>query len=199
MNGLTHGIAAVASLVPAASLMAAVLQTGDIAMALGCAAYSLSLLSVLSMSALSHLVQPPRWRHLFRTLDQASIYLLIAGSATPYFIRYLTPHGWGWMLPAMWGIAFVGAVAKLRGDRINSTSISMYVLMGWFPVIAAKPFMSHAPLGCLSWIVAAGGLYMAGVFFLSRDDRHTYFHAIWHLFVIAASACTYAGIFGCVA
>ena len=183
------------SLVPAAWLMVALLRTGDLAMALGCAAYSLSLLAVLSMSALSHLVQPPRARHLFRILDQAAIYLLIAGSCTPFFLRFLTPNGWAWMLPTLWCLAVFGAITKLRGDRINSTSIPVYVIMGWFPVLASKPFVAHMPVGGLSLIVAAGACYMAGVYFLSRDERHKYYHVVWHLFVIAASACTYAAIF----
>jgi hemolysin III len=195
-NGLTHAAAGVASLLAGIWLIAIALRKGDIPMAVGCGAYSCSLLIVFTMSALSHLVNPPRLRHLFRTFDQAAIYLLIAGSCTPFFLRFLVPHGWGWMLPVLWGLALLGAVAKLLGDRINSTSIPIYVLLGWFPVLATKPFLAYMPTGGLVLIVAAGAFYMVGVLFLSRDEHHRYFHAVWHLFVIAASVCTYAGIFG---
>lgn len=197
-NGLTHGVAAFLSLLPAIWLITVCLSRGDKVLALGCGAFSVSLVTVFTMSALSHLVNPPRWRHLFRVLDQAAIYLLIAGSCTPFFLLYLSPHGWGWMLPVVWGLALLGAGAKLLGDRINATSIQLYVLLGWLPVIAARPFLTYMPASGLALNLASGACYMLGVLFLSRDDRHTYFHAVWHLLVIAASACTYAAIFACV-
>ncbi len=112
VNGLTHGVAALMSLAAGVWLIAAAIRQGEALMVAGCAAYCASLTAVLSMSTLSHIVGPPRLRQLFRALDQAAIYPLTAASFTPYFIRFLIPHGWGWLLVALWGIALGGGVRK---------------------------------------------------------------------------------------
>jgi hemolysin III len=163
-------------------------------MIMGCAAYAASLTAVFTMSTLSHLIGLPRLRQLFRTLDQASIYLLTAGSCTPYFICFLLPHGWGWMLPLLWGIALLVAWDKLRGNRVNSVSILFNVSLGWFPVLAAKPLLTYMPPGCIVLVIATAAFYMLGVVFLCWDERCRFFHAVWHMLVVAASVCTYAGI-----
>ncbi len=194
VNGLTHGVAALVSLAGGVWLIAAASRQGEALMVAGCAAYCASLTAVLTMSTLSHVVGPPRQRQLFRALDQAAIYLLTAGSFTPYFIRFVLPQGWGWLLVAVWGIAIMGACDKLRGGRVNSVSIVGYLLLGWSPLLAAKPLLSGMPPGCLALVLSAGACYMLGVVFLVCDDRCRFFHAIWHLLVVAASACTYAGI-----
>ena len=194
VNGLTHGVAALVSLAGGVWLIAAAMRQADSLMVAGCAAYCATLTAVLTMSTLSHVVGPPRLRQVFRVLDQAAIYLLTAGSFTPYFIRFLLPHGWGWLLVALWGIALVGALDKLRGNRVNSVSIVWYLLLGWSPVLAAKPLLSGMPPGCLALVISAGTCYMLGVAFLVWDERCRFLHAVWHLLVVAASACTYAGI-----
>ena len=137
VNGLIHGTAALASLAGAIWLVAAAARLADPLMTIGCIAYAASLMAVFTMSTLSHVVEPPRLRQLFRTLDQACIYLLTAGSCTPFFIRYLLPHGWGWMLFVVWGMALVGVWNKLRGHRVNSVSVAFSVALGWLPIIAA--------------------------------------------------------------
>jgi hemolysin III len=194
INWLTHAAAAVASLIAGIWLVYAAVQQGDTLTIVGCAAYALTLTTVFSMSALSHRVRQPRVKHLFRTLDQASIYLYTAGSFTPYFIRYLVPSGWGWTIPVMWGIAILGAWDKLRGERVNSISLWLYVALGWFPIVAAKPLYDSLPWGCLILVIAAGSCYMLGLAFLLRDERRQYFHAVWHLLVVTAGVLTYAGI-----
>jgi hemolysin III len=193
-NGLTHGIAAIASLVGAVWLILTVCRRGDALLTTGCIAYALSLISVFAMSTLSHVVELPRLRQLFRTLDQAAIYLLIAGTCTPYFIRYLLPFGWGWLLVLIWAFAFAGVWRKVRGDRVNSVSVLFCVALGWLPTIAARSLWEQMPAGCLALVISSGALYMAGVVFLCYDDRRPFFHAIWHLFVIAASVLSFAGI-----
>jgi len=194
INWLTHGAAAIASLIGGAWLVYSAFRQGEILTIVGCAAYAFTLIMVFTMSALSHRVRQPRVKHLFRTLDQAAIYLYTAGSFTPFFIRYLVPAGWGWTIPVMWGIAILGAWDKLRGDRVNSISLWMYVGLGWFPIVAAKPLMESLPRGCLFLVIAAGACYMLGLAFLLRDERRQYFHAVWHLLVVTAGVLTYAGI-----
>lgn len=194
VNGLTHAAAGVASLVAGSWLVLFAAREGNVLMTLGCAAYAVSLTAVFTMSALSHLLHWPRLRQLFRTLDQASIYLYIAGSCTPYFIRFLLPNGWEWMLPVVWGIALLGAWDKLRGDRVNSVSLGLYVALGWFPALGLKPLLADMPVGCRVLVFASGACYMLGVLFLLQDERRRFFHAVWHLLVMVASVCTYAGI-----
>jgi hemolysin III len=193
-NGLIHGTAALASLAGAAWLMIAAMRLADPLLTIGCAAYAASLIGVFTMSTLSHVIEPPRLRHLFRALDQACIYLLTAGSCTPYFIRFLSPHGWGWMLPAVWCIALFGVWIKLRGHRVNSVSVLFNVALGWFPGLAIWPLWTYMPVGCFVLIVLAAAFYMLGVVFLCYDERCRFFHAVWHVLVVAASACVYAGI-----
>ena len=194
INWLTHATAAIASLIAGLWLVYAAIRQGELLIIVGCAAYAATLTMVFTMSALSHRVRQPRVKHLFRTLDQASIYLYTAGSFTPYFIRYLIPLGWGWTIPVMWGIAILGAWDKLRGDRVNSISLWMYVALGWFPVVAAKPLLSSLPWGCVVLVITAGSCYMLGLVFLLRDEGRLYFHAVWHVLVMAAGILTYAGI-----
>ena len=194
VNGLIHGTAALASLAGAIWLVAAAARLGEPLMTIGCIAYAASLTAVFMMSTLSHVVEPPRLRQLFRTLDQACIYLLTAGSCTPFFIRYLMPHGWGWMLLVVWGMALVGVWNKLRGHRVNSVSVAFNVALGWLPILAAQPLLTYMPPGCVVLIILTAALYMLGVAFLCYDESCRYFHAVWHILVVAASACTFAGI-----
>ncbi|MFN0052621.1 MAG: hemolysin III family protein [Planctomycetales bacterium] len=193
-NQVTHALAALASLAGGGRLIQMAAQHGDLAMSLGCVAYVVSLLAVFLMSTLSHSFAAPRLRHRFRALDQASIYLLIAGTCTPYFLRFLAPQGWGWMLALIWGVALVGAWSKVRGWRTNSISVGLYLAAGWLPVVAARPLIESMPLECLLIVIASGLAYTTGVVFLVLDERRRFFHAIWHLLVIIASGGFYAGI-----
>jgi hemolysin III len=193
-NAGTHALAAAASTVAAIWLISTTARNGDPLMMMGCAVYAASLTTVFVTSALSHWAREPRVRGLFRALDQASIYLLIAGTATPFLIRYLLPSGWDWMLPLLWGLALLLAWDKLRGHRVNSISVVSYVLLAWLPMIAARPILTAMPTGCAALVFAMGACYMLGIVFLVYDDRGRYFHAVWHVFVVAASACSSAAI-----
>jgi hemolysin III len=194
INGLTHGAAALMSLVASVWLVSTAVRQGDFLTILGCIAYTASLTAVFALSTLSHLIDAPRLRLVFRTLDQAAIFLLTAGSFTPYFIRYLLSDSWLWLLPLLWGMCLLFAWDKLRGHQVNSVSLLPYVVLGWFPILAFKPMLMTMPTGCLLLVIASGACYMLGVLFLMKDRRHRYFHAVWHLCVMAASGCTFAGV-----
>lgn len=194
-NSITHGAGMALSIVGAIVLILQAIQRGGPREIVGCTVYGLSLVGVYTASTLSHVVQEPRLRRKFRMLDQAMIYLLIAGTFTPLSLYYLRGGYWWMLSTAMWTVAIVGFVSKIVfAHRVESVAIILYVLMGWMPVLAAKPMIAACPGTCL-WLMAGGGvLYTLGTLFLAFDRRAVYMHATWHIFVIAASALHYYAV-----
>ncbi len=194
LNFLTHALGLLLSLAAAVVLMRAVWNCGDRPLIIGCGVYAASLVAVYGASTLSHAFHRPRLRHLFRTLDQVCIFFLIAGSFTPWALTYYR-EGWGAvLLSALWVLALCGAMFKLLVKGLNNVATAGYVLLGWLPILATKQILERVPPAALAWLVGGGVLYTLGTWFLSRDIRFPYFHAVWHLFVIAASACHFAGV-----
>jgi hemolysin III len=190
-NRLTHGVGLALAIAGTAALIDAMARYGDALQVVGVSIYGATLIGVYLCSTLSHTFERPRLRHLFRTLDQVCIFLLIAGTFTPFSLTYFH-EGWWWALfVSMWGMALVGIFFKLFVARLNTVAVSAYVLLGWMPTVAVKPIMEIAPSGALMWMIAGGLCYMAGTLFLMRDDRVPLFHAVWHVLVIAGSACHY--------
>ena len=194
-NSITHGAGMALSIVGAIVLIALAVQRGGLREIIGCTVYGLSLVGVYTASTLSHVVQEPRLRRKFRMLDQAMIYLLIAGTLTPVSLYYLRGGYWWVLFTALWTVAIAGFFSKMiLAHRVESVAIILYVLMGWMPVLAAKPMIAIVPSGCL-WLMAAGGvLYTIGTLFLAFDRKAVYLHATWHIFVIAASAVHYYAV-----
>jgi hemolysin III len=132
---------------------------------------------------------------VFRKLDHAAIYLLIAGTYTPLTLVTLR-GGWGWSLfGAVWGLAIFGIVLDSlprKGRRI--LPIVVYLLMGWLVVIALRPLVRALPVGGIVWVVAGGLLYTSGIAFYIADKRIRHAHGVWHLFVLAGSATHYLAI-----
>jgi hemolysin III len=193
-NSVTHGLGLVLSLFGAALLVPLASETPG-AIGLGCLVYVATLVAVYGASFLSHAVQVPLWRQRFRMLDQGFIYLLIAGTYTPYALAYLGPE-WTLLSAAMWGIALLGFASKVFArHRIDSVSLGLYLVLGWLPVVATRPLLERLPVAGLWWIAAGGVAYTLGTVFLQLDGRYRYFHAVWHVLVIAGSACHFAGVF----
>ena len=185
VNASLHGLGAVVGLLAGAHLVQLAAAAGETWLAIGFAVYT----ATLGSSFASHLIHQPHWRHLFRVLDQACIFLLIAGTCTPFFLRYLMTDAWWWMLPAMWGVAVAGFRSKLLGSRINGISVATYLALGWFPMVALPIWLAEFPLMCWA-LVGAGGLsYTAGTWFLMNDHRWPFFHAVWHTSVLVGVAC----------
>jgi len=156
--------------------------------------YGTTLIILYLVSSLYHLARKRRTRHIFRIMDHSSIYLLIAGTYTPFTL--VTLRGpWGWSLFGLiWGLALLGIYFKLFfTKRISKFSTSIYMAIGWLPVIAIKPLLAVLPLGGFLWIIAGGLSYSVGVLFF-RLEKIPYFHLIWHLFVIGGSACHFIAI-----
>jgi len=196
VNSLTHAIGLVLSMVGAAWLMAAVLRMGESWQVAACAVYSVSLVAVYAASTLSHVYsQHPRLRAVFRTLDQAFIFMLIAGTFTPIAVTHLRMGWWLSLLAAMWVLAWAGFFSKtVLGHQVEAATTAAQVCLGWMPVLAVRPMIEFAPPGLLVWVLAGGLCYTAGTFFLKRDERFARFHAVWHVFVIAGSACHFLAV-----
>lgn len=196
LNSFTHALGLLLSVIGFELLLARAFQSGNAWQFAGCAIYASSLVAVYAASTLSHAFEQPRLRRLFRILDQAFIFLLIAGTFTPLSLTYLRAGAWWVLFGLVWTIALGGFISKaVFAHRVDTVSTVLHVTLGWLPVIAFKPMLLAVPGGLL-WSMLYGGLcYTFGVYFLMRDERYPYFHAIWHLLVIAGSAFHFWGIY----
>ncbi len=196
LNSLTHGLGIAASLVGGAGLITMTAIYGDGWQLAGSVVFSASLVLLYSASTLYHAAKKTELKKRLRIFDHASIYILIAGTYTPFMMVGLR-GGWGWSLfGIVWGLAIVGVVAKLfLTGRFNKTSTAVYLAMGWLAIFAIGPLMKVLPISTLLWMMAGGLFYTVGtVFYLSR--RIPYAHAIWHLFVLSGSVCHFAAVYG---
>lgn len=193
-NCATHAFGFVLSLIGTIALLRQVGDAGDALQLLGVAIYGSTLMALYGASTLSHVFERPRLRHFFRTVDQVCIFLLIAGTYTPIAMTYLR-DGWWWALfAAIWGLALLGIIAKIFYTRLHGVSVLAYVVLGWMPIIAIRPIVAAVPTAALAWIVIGGIFYTVGTVFLMLDERVPFFHATWHVFVMAGSACHYYAV-----
>ena len=147
-------------------------------------------------STIYHSLKLGKWKDFFRQMDYISIYLMIAGSYTPFTLITLT-GAWGWTLfGIIWGLAAFGIAQEvIIGKKTRRYSLIIYLLMGWLIVIAIKPLIaSLAPAG-LWWLIIGGLSYTFGVIFFVRDEQFRHFHGIWHLFVMGGSICQFVSLY----
>lgn len=193
-NAITHTVGAVLALVGSFVLIVVAARDGDPWKLASVAVYSATLVLLYSFSALYHSLRG-RAKTILRELDHHSIYLLIAGTYTPFCL--VTLNGpWGWSLfGVVWGLAALGSLQELwfkKGARI--LSVVIYVVMGWVALAAiVQLFHALGPAG-FAWLVAGGLFYTAGITFYALDTRLRHSHGIWHLFVLAGSAAHYVAI-----
>ena len=196
LNAITHGLGVFASAAGGAVLITLAALWGDVWHVVGTSVFVGSLILLYTASTVYHAI-PVAWeraRQRLRVFDHCAIYVLIAGTYTPFALVGLRGP-WGWSLfIASWALAAAGIVFKLFfTGRFNLLSTLLYVAMGWLILIAVKPLMAALGTPTLTWIVAGGLAYTGGtVFYLSR--RIPYGHAIWHLFVLAGSVCHFAAV-----
>lgn len=189
-NLLTHGFGLLLSLPATAVLMTRVADK-EFPVVVACGIYCLTLILLYAASALSHAFHDMRWRRFFRTVDQACIYLLIAGSFTPFGVVFLMHGSWWLLTAAVWLFAIAGVVLVIRLRNLSGTAMITYGILGWLPAVSLWELYQTAPLEMLLWFVAGGACYSIGTFFLRFDRIAQYMHATWHVFVIAGSACHY--------
>jgi hemolysin III len=195
LNCAVHVVGVVASLVALPVLVTTALRSGDPWLLVGGLAFGVSALLMFSTSSLYHAAKNPTTRLRLRRVDHAAIYLLIAGTYTPFTLGALR-GSWGWSLAAViWSLALLGIIFKTTslGFRFHRTSVALYVAMGWLAVVAVKPLMQQLSTLELSWLVAGGLCYTLGVAFYLWKSR-PYTHAIWHVFVLAGVACHFVTV-----
>lgn len=192
-NAITHGIGAALAVVGGIYLIAASTH-GTIWQVVSCSVFAVTLVLVYLCSTLYHSLVRTRARHVFQVLDHAAIYLLIAGTYTPFTLVSLRgPVGWT-LFGVVWGLAAAGVIFKsFAVDRYQVASALVYLFQGWFVVVAARPLVEAIGWHGIMWLGAGGLSYTLGIVFFALDRRR-YFHAAWHLFVLAGSAAHYFAI-----
>jgi len=193
-SSLIHGLGAALSVSALVFLTALSLQSGDPWRVVSLTIYGSTLVILYISSTLYHSFQSPMAKRVFRYLDHSSIYLLIAGTYTPFTLVNLR-GGWGWTLFGLiWGFAVLGLIMTISGfGRSRVLASLIYIGMGWLVVIAIKPLISAIPPGGLAWLVAGGLFYTFGVIFYIWKTL-PFNHAIWHLFVLAGSVFHFLAI-----
>lgn len=192
-NSISHGIGFVAALVAFPVLVLGAMRHGASAV-VGAAVFAATMSLLYLTSTIYHALPENRAKRVFQILDHGAIYLLIAGTYTPFTLGVLR-GAWGWALFGMiWGLAIFGVVVKsMGGIRYRRLSTALYLAMGWLVMIAAKPLLLHVPGWGLFWLAAGGVAYTAGVgFYIARRMR--YAHFIWHLFVLTGTSCHFVAV-----
>lgn len=194
-NSLTHGIGALLSIAALVILVIFSATEGDAWRVVSFSIYGACLILLYTTSTLYHSFPPGRVKQFFQIADHACIYLLIAGTYTPFTLVPLR-GAWGWSLfGIIWGLALVGIFFKVFFiNRFAVLSLVVYLLMGWLIVVALRPLIQHLPMGGLYWLMAGGAFYSLGVIFFLWEKLR-YHHAFWHLFVLAGSICHFWAIF----
>lgn len=194
-NGISHLVGSVLALAGMVVLIVRAAWLGDPWKIVSFSLYGTSLFLLYTFSTLYHSLRH-RAKAVFRRLDHLAIYLLIAGTYTPFALVTLR-GGWGWSLfGTIWGLASAGMLIEFmprRGPRI--LPVVIYLLMGWLALIALKPLLQALPLHGFLWLLAGGLCYTLGVLFYGLDQRLKHAHGVWHLFVLGGSVCHYIAIF----
>ena len=193
-NSVSHGLGLSAAVAAFPVLVVAAQQRGDTAGIVGASVFATTMVLLYLASTLFHALPRCRAKRVFQILDHSAIYLLIAGTYTPFTLGVLRGD-WGWTLFGLvWAMALAGTVLKAFGGvRYTTLSTWTYLAMGWLVVIAAKTVWTLVPGWGLFWLIAGGVAYTAGaVFFMA--ERIRYFHFVWHLFVVAGTACHFIAV-----
>lgn len=193
-NAWSHLVGAVLALIGAVWLLAIASLQGDIWKIVSVATYGVTLVALYSASTVYHSVRG-RAKAIMQKVDHFSIYLLIAGSYTPFCL--VTLRGpWGWTLfGVVWGLAVIGILQEIKPrSEARIMSIVIYAVMGWIVLVAVKPLIAALGTAGFTWLAAGGALYTIGIIFFAYDTRFRHWHGIWHLFVIAGSLLHFVAI-----
>ncbi len=194
-NSVSHGVGLLAALGFTPVLLVAAARRGSAAAVVGAAVFATTVVLLYLASTLYHALPRPKAKRVFRVIDHNAIYLLIAGTYTPFALGVLRGP-WGWSLfGVIWGLAALGIAGNaIGGMRFPRLTTGVYIAMGWLVVIAAKPMLDRmAPAGLL-WLALGGLAYTGGVGFYAASRRVRYAHFVWHLCVLAGTACHFVAV-----
>lgn len=196
-NSITHLVGAVLAIMGLGALLTVAIQQKDILLFIGYLTFGLTLVMLYSMSTLYHSFKRPLVKRIFQQLDHISIYLLIAGTYTPFMLVSLIESGGLWILACVWGLAIVGITLELAvKNRIEAMQIVIYLIMGWLVMLDFDALYKSLPQTGLYLLMAGGLAYTVGIVFYILDHkqllRHS--HGIWHLFVLTGSTLHFTAI-----
>lgn len=194
-NSLSHGAGLLFALVSAPILIVLTARAGSMANIVGACIFAAALVLTYLNSTVYHALRPGRTKQVLRKLDHAAIFLLIAGTYTPFTLGILS-GAWGWSLFGLiWGLAGLGLLLMVL-DRLANPWLSngLYLAMGWLVVVAVVPMVTRMELAGLLWLLGGGLAYSGGVVFYALDARLRYGHFVWHLFVLAGSVCHFFAV-----
>lgn len=189
-NSISHLVGAVAALAGAVVLVVYASIQGDPWKIVSFSIYGTTLFMLYLFSVLYHSLNG-EVKKVFRRLDHLAIYLLIAGTYTPFTL--VTLNGvWGWWIfGAVWGLALLGMLLEFVPQKRRILPVIIYLVMGWICLVALKPLLQTLPMVGFWWLLAGGLFYTVGIVFYALDKRLKHAHGIWHLFVLAGSVCHY--------
>lgn len=193
-NAWSHLVGAVLAFAGALVLLVMASQQGDMWKVVSVAIYGVTLVALYSASTVYHSVRG-RAKEIMQKVDHFSIYLLIAGSYTPFCL--VTLRGpWGWTLfGVVWGLAVIGILQEIKPrSEARIMSIVIYAVMGWIVLVAVKPLIAALGTAGFAWLAGGGALYTIGIIFFAYDTRFRHWHGIWHLFVMAGSLLHFVAI-----
>ena len=199
LHAVTHGVGAALAVVAAAFLFLKANGQGSVAV-VAVSVYAASMMLMFSSSTLYHAAYNSRHQPFFKMLDHSSIYFKIAGSYTPFALISLPASTGLWVVVGAWGAALAGTMFKLvaylrrSGGRYKGVSLALYLIMGWAGVLMISPLAATLAEAGVNWVIAGGLFYTVGAVFYAVKSV-AYFHAVWHVFVMAGSACHFVAIY----
>ncbi len=193
-NAVSHAVGLIAILVAAPFLIVSTIRHGDPWTITGSCIFAGAIVLLYLASTLYHAIPKSRAKRVFRVLDHGAIFILIAGTYTPFTLGVLRGP-WGWtLLLVVWSLAILGVTVKaVGGIRHPRLSTGLYLAMGWLIVVAIRPLWFQMPSSGILWLLAGGIAYTSGVAFFAAE-RVRYTHFVWHLFVIAGTTCHYFAV-----
>ena len=194
-NSVSHGLGLLAAIAALPVLIVAAAQDGSASTVVGASVFGATMVLLYLTSTLYHAVPEGRQKQLLQVLDHGAIYLLIAGTYTPFTLGVLRgPLGWT-LFGLVWCLAAAGvAIKAIGGANYGRVSTALYLGMGWLGLIAIKPLWLNLPGWGFFWLVAGGLSYTLGVVFFVLDERVRYTHFVWHLFVLTGTACHFIAV-----
>ncbi len=196
-NSISHGIGLLAAIAATPFMVVRAVQLGDPAFVVGVSIFCATMIVLYLASSVYHMLPQGRAKRVCKDIDHSAIYLLIAGTYTPFTLGALNGP-WGWTLfGIVWALAAFGVLMKsMRRLSHPVLSVGLYLIMGWIILVAMHPLTQEVPAAGIAWLAAGGASYTLGIVFYVLDTRFKFAHFVWHLFVLGGTLCHFVSVFG---